>query len=582
MPTKDFLLCLGASGECAGLILDALNENFHVIALGLDEEQCLQEILGAPAFYQNAALRDNTVIISLSPEEILALHNKEQGYQLLARKVIAQLKESPKVNSTNHSFECYQYLDPNSKDYPAPNLSALKQSAQEFFNCQDISYEHSQELLRELKLVVLSHVNLIDDELNEHIARIFAIKGILPSPIGFMIKHVGKLNDKLHTAGISEHCALTFADKKRVYELLRAQGANCAEQLCLSEDEVLSSERLALIAPLSSQVGYPLIVKPRFGSGSRHVTVVNNEQELEQALAKIASLITNKRITGQDLFVYDMLVERYIKHEIELTVNGIIKDGKIIVALALDKIVMSALPYRQEVAYSTNLLPDFMRQAVIAELEKVAAALQIDNSAIMSDMIIELDDPYSNLPTSQRGQYDPCALEDSFSKRHSYDDYRDIKVYAVDTAGRHTGYYLHSTFAAANHSLIPYFLKYVIAQQDGGFKEMDAVNNSLREHNYVQHFFTLQIGTISSVPSKEYLLELIAKTLGYQGAQKRSCALEHIAYFKCLLSPGMVITTKILSNGALTSLGYIVLKDVPERQAIAINEAFSQAIVYQS
>lgn len=277
-----------------------------------------------------------------------------------------------------------------------------------------------------------------------------------------------------------------------------------------------------------------------------------------------------------------MLVERYIKHEIELTVNGIIKDGKIIVALALDKIVMSALPYRQEVAYSTNLLPDFMRQAVIAELEKVAAALQIDNSAIMSDMIIELDDPYSNLPTSQRGQYDPCALEDSFSKRHSYDDYRDIKVYAVDTAGRHTGYYLHSTFAAANHSLIPYFLKYVIAQQDGGFKEMEAVNNSLREHNYVQHFFTLQIGTISSVPSKEYLLELIAKTLGYQGAQKRSCALEHIAYFKCLLSPGMVITTKILSNGALTSLGYIVLKDVPERQAIAINEAFSQAIVYHS
>ena len=34
---KDFLLCLGTSAECACLIIDSLQENFHVLALGLDE-----------------------------------------------------------------------------------------------------------------------------------------------------------------------------------------------------------------------------------------------------------------------------------------------------------------------------------------------------------------------------------------------------------------------------------------------------------------------------------------------------------------------------------------------------------------
>ena len=604
---KDFLLCLGTSAECACLIIDSLQENFHVLALGLDEQDCIQELLGSPAFYQNAALRDRTLILQCSHAELLALSSDTQVQDLLAAKIQAALRASLQVAPAPSAFSVYQFVDITKEEHHKllPNYQELQVKLGDFLSrdlqTQPLSAVEFNALSAKLNLVVFSHVNLIDDKSNEQLSRIFQVKGVLPSPIGFMIKHVGRLNDSLGSAGISEQCALNFTDKKRVYELLCEQGANVAEQWCLSEDEVLlpHEQRLALIKDFMAPLGWPLLLKPRFGSGSRHVYVVNSLSELDQALDNVAKLILKKRSPeGRDIFVYDMLVERYIHHEIELTVNGMIKDGKIIVALCLDKILMSALPYRQEMAYSSTLLPEFMRKAVIAELEQVAKALHIDNSAIMSDMIIELPaplEPYSNSFKVAPGEvvpskdYDPCNLEDSYSKRHDYSCYQDrLKVYAVDTAGRHTGYYLHASFSAAHCSLIPYFLKYVIAKQQYHYSPqeldelvsdgMSKVAYNLSEHHYVQHFYNLKIGTIAQVPDVNTLLELIAKALGHSMEQ----ALKHIAFFKCTLEPGMVIDKQVISNGAITSLGFIILKDVPEDKAIKIVSDFCSSIVYQA
>ena len=124
----------------------------------------------------------------------------------------------------------------------------------------------------------------------------FAVKALLPAPIGYLIKHLGEVNDRCQLPGISEQCALNFTDKKRVRDLLVAAGCNAAPQLWLSEAELTLSwaEIEAKIASFVATQGFPLICKPRFGSGSRMVTVVTNETELKTALLDIAERITSK------------------------------------------------------------------------------------------------------------------------------------------------------------------------------------------------------------------------------------------------------------------------------------------------
>jgi len=59
-------------------------------------------------------------------------------------------------------------------------------------------------------------------------------------------------------------------------------------------------------------IGFPVIIKPRMGSGSQNVFIANNDEELEFFLGKVSSPIIQEQVSGQE-YTVDMLVNK--EHE---------------------------------------------------------------------------------------------------------------------------------------------------------------------------------------------------------------------------------------------------------------------------
>jgi len=70
------------------------------------------------------------------------------------------------------------------------------------------------------------------------------------------------------------------------------------------------------------EIGFPVIVKPETGSGSKGVTFVQSLEELQQASERISALSNDPTVGGR------ILVEQYIDGD-NYDVTGIIRDGEI-------------------------------------------------------------------------------------------------------------------------------------------------------------------------------------------------------------------------------------------------------------
>ncbi len=506
-----FVMCMGASPECSALILQSVRKGFNVLALGLDTPSCLRELYVDPNY--DASL---LTAVDITQDQLTA--------------ALAEL-------------DACAVAVPDDASAQQSRIQALLDRLLP----PDLKVKGS--------LLLSCRVDIRTIDLYVRTCQAFAVKALLPAPIGYLIKHLGEVNDRCQLPGISEQCALNFTDKKRVRDLLVAAGCNAAPQLWLSEAELTLSwaEIEAKIASFVATQGFPLICKPRFGSGSRMVTVVTNETELKTALLDIAERVASKAARG-DIFCYDMLIENYIEHDLEVSGNGIIVEGKLIAPFILTKLEMSPWPYRQELSYSSRLLPPAQRAAIISELERVAAALGINNSVIMSDIVL-------------------CG------------DRSSLTPYVVDVAGRHTGYFLYRTFALSHGDLMPYFFDYVVNHESHPtapdyWERVKERTTALQataqgEHTLVQHFYNIKPGTVRGVPNREHLLGLIARAL----PQDDPCA--HLGYFSCHVQLGAHYTRTELNDGAVTHLGFTVLKDIPEPTAQAIMADFINAFVIE-
>lgn len=522
-----FVMCMGASPECSALILQSVRKGYNVLALGWDAPWCLRELYVDPNY--DASLLTS---VEITPEQLTAaLSECELG------------AADPSVPAVSAAAAVHWGQSLGQKPGQQARIQALL----------------ARLLPNDLKvtghLLLSCKVDIRTLDLYVRTCQAFAVKTLLPAPVGYLIKHLGMVNDHCHLPGISEQCALNFTDKKRVRDLLVAADCHTAPQLCLSEAELILpwAEIEAKIASFVATQGFPLICKPRFGSGSRLVTVVTNAAEVKAALLHVAERITSKASRG-DIFCYDMLIEDYIEHDLEVSGNGIIVEGKLIAPFILTKLEMSPWPYRQELSYSSRLLPPAQRAAIIAELERVAAALGINNSVIMSDIVL-------------------CG------------DRSSLTPYVVDVAGRHTGYFLYRTFALSHGDLMPYFFDYVVNHESHPtapdyWEQVKERTTSLQvtaqgEHIFVQHFYNIKPGTVRGVPNREHLLGLIARAL----PQDDPCA--HLGYFSCHVQLGAHYTRTELNDGAVTHLGFTVLKDIPEPTAQAIMVDFINAFVIE-
>ena len=83
----------------------------------------------------------------------------------------------------------------------------------------------------------------------------------------------------------------TFHDKWESFLFLRRNGFNCPETILKDSDS---------LKDYIKDIGFPLVVKPRVGGGSKNVFIVKDEIELECALGKIADPVIQEYIDQDD------------------------------------------------------------------------------------------------------------------------------------------------------------------------------------------------------------------------------------------------------------------------------------------
>lgn len=193
---------------------------------------------------------------------------------------------------------------------------------------------------------------------------------VLPVPIGRSLISTGKINDVYNLFGISERDAELCTDKYTFHTVLYQNG--------------LRNIFCKLIQSKSTQDitwdTFPAILKPRFGAGSRAVTVIANQKQLSDTLSSYMPLRE------------DFIIEDCIKGQ-EFGVDGAIINGRLEVTLLRQKI-NTPPPICQCVGYFSvpktfdtidkyNSATDFLNELI--------SVLKIQNGLFHADLIHNAD-----------------------------------------------------------------------------------------------------------------------------------------------------------------------------------------------
>lgn len=187
---------------------------------------------------------------------------------------------------------------------------------------------------------------------------------VIPVPIGRYLISSAALNDKLNLRGVSLKAAEYCTDKFLFHTLLNKEGLREADCFLIKDFNDI---------PKKSKLKFPMILKPRFGSGSRNVFVVNEYENIRMLL--------------QDKLDEDFILETLIDAE-EYALDAAMISNKFYPVL-LRKKLNTSYPYRQCVGYfSINPLSRIFATAT-SVVEKIARLIGIDNSVMHIDMICD-------------------------------------------------------------------------------------------------------------------------------------------------------------------------------------------------
>ncbi len=208
-------------------------------------------------------------------------------------------------------------------------------------------------------------------------AKKYSVSCLLPVPIGRYLTTIGRVNDHLGLKGISGDAAVNCTDKRKFNALLAKSGLNYPHQIVLSDYKELKEAIL--------EFGIPCVIKPRHGSGSKGVMVIDSNSNLEAILEE------------NDVFYpgeTEILVEQYINGR-GLGVDGYIDNHEFHIILIREKEI-TPHPYKVETAYFAPApLKEITRNKISIELANCAKSLGINNSPFHADIVIAGDQtPY--------------------------------------------------------------------------------------------------------------------------------------------------------------------------------------------
>lgn len=184
---------------------------------------------------------------------------------------------------------------------------------------------------------------------------------VLPVPIGRYLITTGSVNDHYKLFGPGLKSTELCTDKWLFHNTLNAEGLRNARCQLIKAGEKCDDNYI-----------FPVIVKPRFGAGSREVVRISNDKEWIE---------TSKRFP----FDEDFIIEDSVLG-IEYGLDGIIVDGKFELVLLRKKIITPP-PYRQCVGYiSVNNNSEIVCKTK-QYLSQIIPLMELKNSIIHADII---------------------------------------------------------------------------------------------------------------------------------------------------------------------------------------------------
>ena len=151
---------------------------------------------------------------------------------------------------------------------------------------------------------------------------------VLPVPIGRVLTTAGAVNDRYGLKGVSYSSALLCTDKYEFHQCLDSSGLRDAGIILVPSGESGS---------IDCKLHYPVVVKPRFGSGSRGVEIFEDSSALGKGFLDFLP------------FDEDYIIESCIPGK-EYGVDGVFEGGFFTRILMREKRITPA-PYRQCTGY---------------------------------------------------------------------------------------------------------------------------------------------------------------------------------------------------------------------------------------
>ncbi|MDR2929319.1 MAG: ATP-grasp domain-containing protein [Propionibacteriaceae bacterium] len=216
-------------------------------------------------------------------------------------------------------------------------------------------------------LTVADHAQVVDITRPETVIRSLSEPPgvILPVPIGRYLTSTGALNDYYGLPGVTEQAAINCTDKYLFSQIMTQSGLRSSPSI------LVPAGAASFVSPIS----FPVVLKPRYGSGSRAVSICETAGDLDQALRVLLPSAE------------DFLLEEYVEGA-EYGLDAAVIDGEFQMILLREKI-NTPPPFRQAVGYYSVVQGEQveLQRAAQEMMSRAVAALGLANCLLHADLL---------------------------------------------------------------------------------------------------------------------------------------------------------------------------------------------------
>ena len=349
---------------------------------------------------------------------------------------------------------------------------------------------------------------------------------VITGPIGRYLTTAGAVNDAFRLRGISRQSAVWCTDKYLFHEKLHAAGLRdcCCERVpafCGKESSEVRQIVDNLIKKAEEEFSFPVILKPRYGSGSRGIFFLNSVAELRAALEELTG---GKVSAASD---EDYVLEEAVPG-VEYGVDAAM-DGKKYCQILLRRKLLTPPPARQAVGYFSVTGREEREARLISlvrdYLERVMAVLELQDCLLHADLMISGE-----------------------------------RIFVIELSARPSGHHLHDLFTPMVTGVD--MAEAYIRSQCG----LPYTYEPTEERRLLIRYFALPAGVVKTVPGKEEL----ALPTGI-----RLCA------WDCEIRPGDRLE-RVTTGHSVMGRGYFILEgDTDEEMEAAADEVLGRFEVEQ-